>query len=479
MLPRRHLQILRLREPILALLLILAVTGACWPRTKVQPITWFDQTFYIGIAYDLIHHGRFTNGYGFESEPQGVRRPPGMRFTPLYPALLAVLARHDPPFSRAIDCVVHSRGKDMFCPRTAASPRLLQFLMLIAFYLLVWGIARAVTASRRIGWIALGLALLTAPELLEYVNYVMTEITALTLATAATYAAVRGLAEPRSARWLALAGALAGLAALTRPAFFYLFLVSAAVGFVLTALRRPRAAALGRWAAFTLAGIVVVLPWIIRNALVLHDPHLTAGYGPEVLVQRLAFDQMSWAEYRLSFLCWLPDGNGIGSLLFGPGACHRFQWSDQPDNFYAIGNGPLMSQALTAAGGWPHMLAYLLHTYVFPHPFKFAMVTISLALRGAWIDHYWGLILMPLCLWLTCRAFRRCDIPALAVTLPAWFMLLFTAALSVNQARYNLMLIPPFALSGAIVIEVALRRVARPQPDAAQEDSPAHLSAAP
>ncbi len=459
------------------MLLIFAVTGACWPRAKVQPFTAFDQPFYLGIAYDIGHHGRFTNGYFFARGPQAVPRPPGMRFTPLYPALLAGLAAHDPPFSRAMECLVRSRGHDAACRRDAFLPRLLQFLMLGGFYLLVWDIARQVTGSKRIGWFALGLALLTAPDLLGYVNYMMTEITALTLATAATAAAVRGLAIPRGARWMALAGALAGLAALTRPAFFYLFLVCSLAGFLLAALHHARAAGLKRAAAFALAGSVVLAPWIIRNAVVLHDARLTAGYGPEVLVQRIAFDEMSWAEYRLSFLCWLPDGNGMGSLLFGPGACDRFQWADRPDNFYAIGNGPLKAQAVAAAGGWQHMLPYLLHTYILRHPFKFAMVTISLALRGAWVNRYWGLILMPLCLWFTGRALYRRNLLFLAASLPAWFMLLFAAAVAVNQPRYNLVLIPPFALSGAIAIDRLLRRRIAPDTNAAQA-LPARTSSA-
>jgi len=461
-----------LPEPVLALLLIFAVIAACWPRAKVQPFTAFDQPFYLGIAYDIGHDGRFTNGYFFDRLPHGVPRPPGMRFTPLYPTLLAGLAALDPPFSRSMACLVRSRGQDAACPRDAFLPRLLQFLMLGGFFLLVWDIARQVTGSRRTGWLALGLALLTAPDLLGYVNYMMTEITALTLATAATDAAVRGLARPRGASWMALAGALAGLAALTRPAFFYLFLIASLIGLVLAGLSHARAAGLRRTLAFALAGSVVLAPWIIRNAVVLDDARLTAGYGPQVLVQRIAFDEMSWAEYRLSFLCWLPDGNGMGSLLLGPGACHRFQWADRPDNFYAIGNGPLMTEALAAAGGWQHMLPYLLHTYIQRHPVKFAMVTISLALRGAWVSRYWGLILMPFCLWLTWRALCRRNFLFLAASLPAWFMLLLTAAVAVNQPRYNLVLIPPFALSGAIAIDSLLRR--RIAPDAnASEVTPA------
>ncbi|HWA80420.1 MAG TPA: glycosyltransferase family 39 protein [Acetobacteraceae bacterium] len=458
-----------LPEPLLALVLIFAVMSACWPLAKVQPFTAFDQPFYLGIAYDIGHYGRFTSGYFFDRDLPDAKRPSAMRFTPLYPTLLAGLAALDPPFSRAMRCLVHSRGKDPACPRDAFLPRLLQFLMLGLVYFLIWRIARRVSNARRTGWIALVLALITAPELLGYVNYMMTEITALALATAATAASVRGLAESRGAWWLALGGALAGLAALTRPAFFYVFLVCAVAGLVIAACHRMRAAGVRRALAFALAGAVVIAPWIIRNAVVLRDARLTAGYGPEVLVQRVAFDEMSWAEYRLSFLCWLPDGNGMGSLLFGEGACHRFQWSDRPDNFYAIGNGPLKDEVVAAAGGWPHVLPYLLHNEILPHFFKFSMVTISLALRGAWIHRYWGLILAPICFLFTWRAIRRGDALFLAASLPAWFLLLFSAAVSVNQTRYNLLLISPFALSGALAIEALLRR--RIAPRAAAESA--------
>lgn len=454
----------RILEPVLAMTLILAATSALWPRTKVYPFAVFDQPFYIGIAYDLVHHGRFTDGYFFSPGPSNMPRPSGMRRAPLYPALLAGLAEIDPRFAQGMDCLVRSRGHDSTCPHAAPLPRLLQFLMLGAFYLLVWGMARRVTRSKRVGWIALGLALLTAPSLLNYVNYMMTEITALTLGTAAMFTGVRGLDRPHDARWLALSGAFAGLASLTRPAFFYIFLAFALAGFAIAAIRRGEASAVRSAAAFAVAGLLVVSPWIARNSFVLHDPRLTASYASHVLVQRVAFDEMSWAEWGRSFLCWLPDGNGMGSLLFGPGSCHRFQWADQPDNFYAIGNGPLMSHVAAAAGGWSHALSYILHTYIFPHLVKYTMVTISLAVRGAWINRYWGLILAPLCFFFTCRALGRGDALLLAATLPAWLMLLLNAAVAVNAPRYNLILIAPYAICGGLAIEALVRRYRAERP---------------
>ena len=412
-----------------AIVTIFAVLSALWPLAKTQPLNLFDPAFYIGIAQDLRTDGVFTNGFTYE--PNRIDRPatPGMRFTPLYPALLTAAATLDPRFRRGMACLVSGRGQNAACPRAATVVRLAQFLMLGLFYLLLWWMARTVLRSERAGWIGLGLALLTAPDMLGYVNYVMTEMTALTLVTGATAAAVRGLTRPAvRLRWFILAGGLAGLAALTRPAFLYLFLLCACAGLIGALLSKDRARNTRLTIAFLLAGAVVIAPWIARNAIVMGDAALTAGYGPHVLNERIAFDAMSWHEYALSFLCWLPDGNGMGSLLIGPGACHRFQLDLTPDSFYGIGNGALMRQSLAASGGWPHMTGYLLRTYILPHPLKHALVTLSLALRGLWISHYWGFVLAPICFVMTLKAWRRRDLPFLAASLPAWFMLLFAAA---------------------------------------------------
>jgi hypothetical protein len=67
-------------------------------------------------------------------------------------------------------------------------------------------------------------------------------------------------------------------------------------------------------------------------------------------------------------------------------------------------------------------------------------------------------VLAPICLVMTVKAWRRRDLPFLAISLPAWFMLVFAAAISVNQTRYNLMLILPFALSGARAVEAVIGR---------------------
>jgi 4-amino-4-deoxy-L-arabinose transferase-like glycosyltransferase len=436
----------------------LIICGIVWSRTSPRPLTEFDQTFYIGIAYDLRHAGRFTNGFVFADEGPGRERGPGMRFAPLYPAFAAAVAAWDAPFANSIDCIVQTEGKDASCPEKAGLMRLAQCAFLITFFWLVWWIAGEVLNSPRGAWIALGLALLSAPQLFRFVNYVMTEITALVMlaaAIASAVAAVRG----RPMVWLFAAGVFLGLTALTRPAFLYLAFAAVLVGFGLVACRRPRLAKAGLLLAFVIGAGAAVLPWVARNAIVLGKPALSHGYASHTLVQRIAYNQMSWTEYGLFFVCELPDGRGLARLLSGPGACNRFSWQPtQKDAFNTIGNTTLMAETVTAAGGWSNHLSYLVSNYILRDPIKHMLVTIPFTLAGAWVNHYWGLVLGIACLVLTVRALREGHTRLLVVTLPAWFMLIFHAAVAVNQPRYNLILILPYSIAGAWLIDAAVAR---------------------
>lgn len=507
------------RGPLAALLATLVVLAVLWPADPVQPLSTFDQPFYLGIAHDLRDTGRFTDGWMFAAPLPNGTRPSGMRFAPLYPALLAAVSYIDPALRRGMDCQVAALGKNPACLRAAPVMRWLQLAMLAAVFVLVWAIALLATASPRLAWIALLLALPTAGVLLRSVDTLMTEITALLLTTACA-AAVLAAWRRHSLPWLACAGATLGLAILTRPAFLYLLYATIPAGLALAAAdaRASRPAArrtLAALAVFVLAASGVVAPWIARNALVMGHLALTRGYDSHTLVQRISFDSMSGREYALSFLCWLPDGSGLGNLLVGPHACGRFGWDERPDTFYSLGMGPLMQSTLAAAGGWDGHLSYLLRHFILREPLWHAAVTLPLALRGLWIDHDWGLLLAPCCALLTLHALRgrwrrarpaaqrthpatqRAHLAApparpadtarprpaprpqrepgstgaalwpddgpwqacfLLAALPAWFMLVFNAAVAVNQTRYNLMLIPGFALSGALVLDPALRR---------------------
>lgn len=478
----------RFRPRLLIALLILAVLGGVWTRSRVQPLQAYDQPFYLGIAFDLLHHGRYTDGYRFAGGDAATIRPPGMRFTPLYPVLLAAAARLDPSLRRGMDCLVAHGGRGASCTRNAPSVRWLQFLLLAATMGMLCWCGWRCSGRPRTGILALVLALATGPLLLSSVDYLMTEIVSLFLVVASQALALRALPAGEAAwraadpAWLFASGLVLGLAVLSRPAFAVLaaaVLGVAMLGAVLGAAVLGPAAPGGRKGVRALAGFaaglgLVVLPWILRNAVVLGRPALTFGYASHTLVQRLSFNSMSRHEYALSFVCWLPDGNGLGAALGGRHACDRFGWDDHPDSFYAIGIGPMLNRTLAQAGGWDHHMSFLLHHFLLRDPARqlgwHALVTIPLALRGCYIDHWWGFVLAPVCAWITAGALRRRGQAAarrfLLLCLPGWFMLGLNAAVAVNQVRYNLMLVLPFSVAGALAVERAVwrgrRRVAGP-----------------
>ena len=449
--------------------------GGLWTRDRVQPLSSYDQGFYLGIAYDLLHHDRFTDGYRFAGGNDATVRPPGMRFTPLYPSLLAAVAAVDPGLRGNLDCLVATRGHGAACGRGAGPMRLLQLLMVAATLWMIWWSGGACTGRIRTGWLALGLALLTAPLLLLSVDYLMTESISLVLFTTANTLALKSCLVARRPRtsmrhawvgagWMAGAGAALGLGVLTRPGFAWLAYMAVAAGlvWVLRASRHapPSPQRARMLAAFVAAALVVVLHWVARNALVLGRPALTFGYASHTLVQRLSFDSMTWHEYGMSFVCWLPDGNALGRAMHGPHACDRFGWDDHPDSFYAIGIRGMLASTLRQAGGYAHHMSFLVHHYLLQDPLRqlgwHAMVTVPLALRGLYVDHYWGLLLAPVCIACTLSALRRRETWSrhfLLLSLPAWFMLAFNAAVAVNQVRYNLMLIMPFSIAGAMALE--------------------------
>ncbi len=380
----------------------------------------------------------------------------GCDFAPLYPALVAGAARLDPGLARGMACVVATNDRDPGCPSHAPSLRALQSAELCAFFWLVWWMG-GVMGGAGVGWLSLLVGLGAAPLLVASALTLMTETTCLLLSTASIAAGVAAVRAQggRRLRWAAAAGVLLGLTILTRPAFFY------ALPAVLLALplfgRRP---ALPSAAVLAGGAACVLAPWLLRNALVLGHLALTRGYDSHTLVQRIAFDTMTWREYAMSYVCWLPDGRAYGRALDGAGACDRFGW-DADNSFYLIGLRHMLPQTLQAAGGYPNHLGYLLHTYIFKMPVKHVLVSIPLALRGAYVAHWWGFFLMPIALWTTWRALRggiENAAPMLVIALPAWFMLAFNAAVAVNQVRYNLLLVPAYSVSGALALAWLWRR---------------------
>ena len=108
------------------------------------------------------------------------------------------------------------------------------------------------------------------PALLEYQGMLMTEPLAATLLAGAVLALLWASDPGRSLVAWVLPGALLGAMALVRPEYLGVSLLLALVVAARGWLRRDRAAGFARAGVLVLALVVVVAPWTVRNAIVLH-----------------------------------------------------------------------------------------------------------------------------------------------------------------------------------------------------------------
>ena len=89
-------------------LLIFAVLVAAILMRPPKGLSEFDQAFYLSVAYDLNHHGVFSNGVIDDVDSTIATPPPGMFFGPLYPWLIVGVTKFDERFAKTVDCGVEA-----------------------------------------------------------------------------------------------------------------------------------------------------------------------------------------------------------------------------------------------------------------------------------------------------------------------------------------------------------------------------------
>jgi 4-amino-4-deoxy-L-arabinose transferase-like glycosyltransferase len=197
------------------------------------------------------HAASLAAGDGYPSPQLGTTGPTAFR-PPLYPVALAVVQKL-------------GGGHD--------AERLLGVLLGVATVLLTYLIASRLWGARAAA-VAGGIAALFPP--LVFLNAsLLSEVLFLPLALASVLAALR-YRDDRRLRWAALAGVLCGLAVLTRTNGLPLVLALAAGVWVGRPWRSR--AALTAPAAVVLASVLVLAPWVVRNAAVF-DRFVGLGTG--------------------------------------------------------------------------------------------------------------------------------------------------------------------------------------------------------
>ncbi len=424
-----------------------------WQSSHEKPdLRAGDSLAYLSIAKDIVDKGVFTDG---KFEGAGIANGPhgeGMFFAPLYPVFVAGAMVVDPTFYESVSCHLSENVNYQTCSQTMGVLKLIQILMETLALWLIWMIGFTLTQSYRVGWVSMLIAGISRVYGYHTAD-VMTENLVFPLFSAASLFSILAWQRKSKVLW-GVSGVFLGLLALTRPSFPYLFYVSIPILFLFVFYvgRQSIKFALSVVLFFVTGYVLVISPWIIRNGLVLNQYALSGGYSSYILVQRVAYNQMTIKEWAYSFVYSFPDfGDKLAQKLFGQECCDRLSYSD-PKGFYEIGNGELREVTLQQAGSVKNHLSFLIKSEIFPHIFKHSVVTLSLAWKGVWIQKYWGLITILLFIPAIIMAWRLRWIEFFILAFPPWFMLGFHAFTSVNVVRYNFILIPCLSVSAAYVV---------------------------
>src|SRR5713101_5784808 len=475
-------------------LLIFAALAAAILMRPPKGLSDFDQAFYLSVAYDLNHHGVFSNGVLDDVDSTIAVPPPGMFFGPLYPWLIAGVTKIDARFAKSIDCGVEAhRGKrpGTDCQIYVRPMHIVHALLLALGVLAIARAAEVLFAGPMIFWLAGVLATGALLADADLFSFLMTESMTFSLYSLMMLAMAMGWITSKR-RYFVMAGFGLGLLCLARFSFLVQALVIPALIFLnarfvarphravsvrlesktaLTLLRLTRflrrtgshpgsspgqafaRKRYGGWAAtsvltFAAAFLVVVLPWATRNAISIGKFALTEEYGSVTLVERFAFDRMTAREFFLAFPYCIPEiGPSVVRHAFGADAMARLQY-DLPDSFYQIGSG--QRWALVAAHKQlDPIIGELVRTEMKENWWRYILVSVPLAWCGMWVGGWLSLLLVPLFAGTCVKAFRQSKPAFLLYVAPALVMLGLHAAIANHYTRYNLILIGPFSAGAA------------------------------
>ena len=447
----------RLSRPSGAALAILGVAAflvlaAAITSRSPKWLTDFDQLFYVTIAADLDRHGVFSNGVLGKPESPDGRPRPGMFFGPLYPALVFAAMRLDPRFAASVNCALEaSTGKKNAadCEVYARPMHILHALLLSFGVLAVAFSAHVLLGPGPFFPTAGALATLALLWDAELFSFVMTESASFALYSVAAAALVAAWSCGRP-RAFAAAGLLFGALCLLRPSFAILLpvcvLLTVLAPYAFDAMAGARAWRLA--AVLALASTLVVVPWMMRNAVTLGKFGLTEEYGSAALIERFAFNTMTPREYALAFPYCLPAvGPGLVGRLFGALSVARFEWNTE-QSFFAQGRARRLA-LVEAHGRLDSVIREEAASELRQNGWRHLLVAIPLAWCGMWVGGIAALVLVPVFAWACARAEPPFRGRLLLYSAPAFVMLGLHAMLANHYTRYNLILIGPLAVAGA------------------------------
>ena len=426
-----------------------------------RPPKWlsdFDQSFYLTIAYDIEHHGVFSNGVFDKTDRTQMAPAAGMFFTPGYPLLVLAVMGMDSRFATAVECSVEANiGKrnGSECEVYARPIHVIHGFLLALGVLAIALCGELIFGSIRVFWLSGMLATGSLAVDADLFSFVMTE--SMTISLYSIFALFILLAWKTSRLfYVVLAGFSLGLLCLTRPSFVVLIPV-ALVLIVLNGhriLRNPRTTR-RHFFAFAAACLIVLGPWLVRNHLSVGKWGLTEEYGSAVLIERFAYNDMTRWEFMLAFPYCTP---GIGDIAFdqvyGKDSMHRFVYHTQ-DSFFHVGRAR-RDALVKEHGRLDPLINGIILDEMRANWWRHLLVSIPLGWCGMWVGWLWSLLMIPLFGWAVVHAVRMSQPHLLLYAAPAIVMLGLHAAIANQYTRYNLILIGPFAVAAASLISAWL-----------------------
>jgi hypothetical protein len=419
----------------------LIVAGAAWLIFRAPPAALEgDQQRYAILGLNLADHGVFSSA---SYVPDVAPAPSLASAGPLIGAEIAIAALVAPVTKSELICIAADKTG---CDLRLSALRVVHLFEIVIFLACLWSIARSILADETLAWLAAGLGL-GFREVFKFSNLVMSE--PLYLLAYGLFAAVlvKAVVERKGAAWWVLVGLSLGVVVLAKTSAAVLIPTATSI-LIWDSARRRRSsgASLSAALCLLLASSLVVGAWMARNEVELHSLSLTdPAYLEGTLSHRLAYNRMDWMQWLGGWIYFLPDfGDKAAIALFGKAMMSPLDFG--PDGFYHYGYYVLHPQAhaLTAPG---LATGYLMKTYMLGEPIKFAAVTALLTWRGIFVGGYLGIagmVALVVALW-RMPAHQRDPLALLAVL--GFTLALANGALSVSLTRYNLALIPVYAVS--------------------------------
>jgi len=435
-----------------AAIIVTAQVAAKPPR----PI-YADEFEYLTVSMNVVRHGVFSHTVVSDTAPK-----PSAFFSPIAPLLYSFLLKADPALMDTITCQLANPADPRAHCHIAYSLVTRGVMIAIAIVGLFgsWPLARRLGLGAAGAWTVM-LIVAASGTHAYFARHFLTEAPLLAIFPYFLMLLARATEPSENYRGVLLGlGVAMGLLAMIRPSYVYQAYV---VLLALPLMRHWRGAASIGPAGFAASGwaalgyVAVILPWILRNFVTLGEFALTTGYDSFILVQRMVYNHMTWSEWAMAWIYWLPDfGDGLGEKLFGLEAVRKLSLIE-PTGYHGPLGPPRPQIPLDPDG--TASLAGLLGPLLADLP-KHLMVSLVLAWQGLWAGKYItfvAVLLAPLSL----RVMAGTGLLGafLVILTPVLFMVGFNAFVSVSLPRYNLAMLWISATIAAALVEAGLRRI--------------------